>query len=339
MMRHYSKTYQIGKFSVSISYNDIIVLYKGNKKIYFKKLSRIPRVSIRPLHKKIAMCSLPLLVGAVLVVGVGRDAQRRPVSDEERKNMIVISNKTDFSSPDENTAIVIRTHRVKKGETLSHIARDYGVSMDTICGSNSLVSYDILPEGIVLRIPSRDGILHTVKKGQNLLSIARQYRIHVEKVLSQNSLKNGDFVAVGDVIFVPDAKPLDIVPGFLWPAACRAVTSGYGWRRNPFNCEERDFHRGIDIRSNYQWVKATKYGKVTFAGWLGGYGRAVLIAHPNGWKSLYGHLSRILVREGQYVRQGQYVGKSGNTGYSSGPHLHFELIHNGRHVNPYRYIK
>ena len=95
----------------------------------------------------------------------------------------------------------------------------------------------------------------------------------------------------------------------------------------------------MDIRSNYQPVRSTKYGKVTYSGWFGGYGKAVIVAHPGGWKSLYGHLSKIFVKRGQYVKQGQYVGRSGNTGYSSGPHLHFELIYNGRHVNPYRYLK
>jgi murein DD-endopeptidase MepM/ murein hydrolase activator NlpD len=78
---------------------------------------------------------------------------------------------------------------------------------------------------------------------------------------------------------------------------------------------------------------------VTYAGWLGGYGKTVVIAHPGGWKTLYGHLSRIIVREGQYVKQGQSIAKSGNTGRSTGPHLHFEIIKHGSHHNPFVYLK
>ncbi|MCU0822362.1 MAG: M23 family metallopeptidase, partial [Spirochaetes bacterium] len=227
---------------------------------------------------------------------------------------------------------------VGKGDTLSGIAKDYGVSMDTICGSNQLSSYDIIRDGTRLRIPNKDGILYSIQKGQNIVSVVKRYRTSLEKVYGINKIKNFDFIPDGTDIFIPDAKPLNIVPGFLWPSGWSRITSSYGWRRHPIN-GVRHFHQGMDIRSKYGLIRATKYGKVTYAGWSGGYGKAVIIAHPGGWKSLYGHLSRILVRPGQYVKQGQYIGRSGNTGYSAGPHLHFELINDGRHVNPYRYLK
>ena len=93
------------------------------------------------------------------------------------------------------------------------------------------------------------------------------------------------------------------------------------------------------MQSRYQLIRSTKYGKVTYAGWMGKYGKVLIIAHPGGWKSLYGHLSKIIVKKGQYVKQGQFIARSGNTGYSTGPHLHFELIKNGRHKNPYKYLR
>ena len=210
--------------------------------------------------------------------------------------------------------------------------------MDTICGSNNLDSYDNISQGIVLRIPSRDGILHSMQRGQDLPSVARKYGVSLDKIVADNNLKNADFLAVGRVVFVPDAKPRDIVQGFLWPGATRRIASGYGWRSDPFD-GMRQFHPGLDICSVYQWVKAAKYGKVTYTGWLGGYGNAVIVAHPGGWKTLYGHLSRIVVRPGQYVKQGQTIAVSGSTGYSTGPHLHFELIQNGVHRNPLNYLK
>jgi len=77
------------------------------------------------------------------------------------------------------------------------------------------------------------------------------------------------------------------------------------------------------------------YGKVTYSGWMGGYGLAIIIAHPDGSKTLYAHLSQAVVQTDQYVKQGQIIAKSGSTGRSTGPHLHFEVIRNGRQLNPY----
>ena len=143
----------------------------------------------------------------------------------------------------------------------------------------------------------------------------------------------------GTILFIPDAKPQNIIRGFMWPTYSRYITCGFGWRRNPFNWRMKEYHCGMDIKSNYQWVRASKYGKITFTGWMGGYGKAVIIAHPEGWKTLYAHLSRIIVRQGQYVKQGQTIARSGNTGRSTGAHLHFEIIQNGKHKNPYSFLK
>ncbi len=336
MRKTYSRTYRFKDLSVTISIDDVFVLYRGKEKIYFYKFKKNPLSGLAISRRMLAYSILGILCASSVFIFTGINTAR---SDEEKKDRLIVSKQTDFSAPKEHVELSIRVHKVKKGETLSHIAKDYGISMDTICGNNKLPSYDIISEGTVLKIPNKDGILYSVKQGQNISAISRIYRISVEKILAENNLKNGDFVSPGEDIFIPDAKPLDMVPGFLWPVAARAITCGYGWRRNPFNVNEMDFHPGLDMRANYEWVKATKYGKVTYAGWLGGYGKAVLIAHPNGWKSLYGHLSRIIVNNGQYVKQGQYIGRSGNTGYSTGSHLHFELIKNGKHLNPYGYIK
>ena len=176
-----------------------------------------------------------------------------------------------------------------------------------------------------------------VQKGQNIADIAKKYKTDVDKIFSENCIKNFDFISIGDIIFVPDAKPLNIIPGFLWPAPTKRITSSYGWRRHPIN-KIKHFHQGMDIRCNYKRVRATKYGQVKFTGWMGRYGKTIIIAHPGGWKSLYGHLSKIWVKRGQAVKQGQFIGRSGDTGYSTGPHLHFELIKRGRHQNPLKYL-
>ena len=257
--------------------------------------------------------------------------------DEKLKNEIMASDKTDYTEEDKNAPLRISIHKVQPGETLSEIAKKHGVSMDTICGSSSLTSYDLIRTGQILRIPNKDGILYTMKKDQNLVDIASKYKVSIDKIIANNDLINPDYIQPGIDIFVPDAKPQNIVPGFLWPIASRRLSSSFGWRYHPIY-KKRIFHKGIDIKASYQWVKSTRYGKVTFAGWLGGYGNAVIISHPGGWKSLYGHLSKIIVKPGQYVRQGQIVAKSGNTGVSTGPHLHFEIHKNGAVLNPRKYV-
>ncbi|HPI13079.1 MAG TPA: peptidoglycan DD-metalloendopeptidase family protein [Spirochaetota bacterium] len=333
-----SRTFRLGPYTITTTIDRIIVLNVGGGGVRSYIFRKNPFVGMRR-RTLAAIFVSPMVVGAlVFALFSVRPMGGEDVNDEEKKNLLLLSSRTDFSAPAEEKTLQIRTHLVKNGETLGKIAREYGVSMDTICGSNRLTSYDIIPTGTLLKIPSRDGILHTMKKGQDIHAVAAYYRIPLSKIMAENRIRNYDFIPDGVSVFIPDAKPMDLVPGFIWPTAGRMLTCGYGWRNDPLT-SERDFHKGLDIRANYEWVKATKYGKVTYAGWLGGYGLAVLIAHPGGYKSLYGHLSRITVREGQYVKQGQVIARSGNTGRSTGPHLHFELIRSGAHLNPRGYLK
>jgi LysM repeat protein len=125
-----------------------------------------------------------------------------------------------------------------------------------------------------LSIPNRDGILFTMTRGSSIVAVAQRYNVSLQKILAENNLKNADFIKTGSVLFIPDAKPQDIFNGFMWPARSRAITCGYGWRRNPFNDGYREFHPGMDIRASYETVMSSKYGKVTFTGWLGGNGKA-----------------------------------------------------------------
>lgn len=268
-----------------------------------------------------------------------RPKEQVPVDDETIKKNLLQSKQTDYSSPEKADKIVISEHRISRGETIQKIAKKYGVSVDTIRGTNNLTADSVLKDGMVLKIPNKDGILLKMQKGGELVSIARRYKVSLKKIIEENEIKNPDFVAANTVLFIPDAKPLNIFSGFLWPGGSRFITCGYGWRRNPYDPRSTEFHPGLDIRSNFQGVRASKYGKITYTGWLGGYGKAVIIAHPGGWKTLYAHLSRIMVRAGQYVKQGQFVGSSGNTGRSTGAHLHFEILKDGRNINPYIYFR
>jgi len=362
-------TYKIKNLTVNIFTHEVVFIYVGKKGTYIKNIQK-RRIG---LYTRIfAMCifigitffliftavpsgeaSTDKLAGDNLsqaIAAAENEADENIkiyssndvnniLEDEKLKNDLLLSSKTDYSAPVNETPLKIITHKVKPNESLGSIARKYGVSIDTICGSNKLRSYDYVEPGATLRIPNKDGILYNMKEGTNIVNLASKYKIPVEKILAVNNIKNPDFVSVGELIFIPDAKPFNLFDGFLWPVSSRKINCGFGWRRNPFNSEYMEFHRGIDIAARYEAVKATKYGQVTYAGWMSGYGNAIIIAHPGGWKSLYGHLSRIMVSEGQYVKQGQIIAKSGNTGRSTGPHLHFELISGGNHTNPRKYLK
>jgi len=112
------------------------------------------------------------------------------------------------------------------------------------------------------------------------------------------------------------------------------VSSRFGWRRDPLT-GEASFHQGVDIAVAYgRDVKAAADGVVSFAGVQSGYGNTVVIDHQDGRQTRYAHLSQELVRAGDAVMEGQVLGKSGNSGRSTGPHLHFEMLVNGRPVDP-----
>lgn len=129
--------------------------------------------------------------------------------------------------------------------------------------------------------------------------------------------------------------------GFMKPIAGR-ITSPFGWRTHPiFN--SRTFHSGVDIGGpNYGSIKASNGGKVIYSGWYGGYGKVVIIDHGivggHPMTTLYAHMSTIKVGNGQTVTKGQVIGLEGTTGYSTGPHCHFEVRINGKPNNPLNYI-
>jgi murein DD-endopeptidase MepM/ murein hydrolase activator NlpD len=116
------------------------------------------------------------------------------------------------------------------------------------------------------------------------------------------------------------------------------TSSPFGWRIHPI-LGYRRFHAGLDFAASYgSTIRAADSGRVIFAGWYGGYGRALIIDHGNGITTLYGHTSQLYVSEGQAVERGQAIGAVGSTGFSTGPHLHFEVRRNGTPVNPANYL-
>jgi len=127
----------------------------------------------------------------------------------------------------------------------------------------------------------------------------------------------------------------------VWPVKDNGdsyISSNFGWRNDP-TTSKREFHDGLDIAVWYNNpVIATAYGKVSYTGWQNGFGWVVKIKHGFGYETIYGHLNRIEVEEGDKVKRGQTIALTGNSGRSTGPHLHYEVRVNGSPKNPKDYI-
>lgn len=254
------------------------------------------------------------------------------------KRVAMFSSDSVYTPESNQHKVKIHTYRVKRGDSIGALARKFGVSAATIGGSSkSIFNLDEIWVGMKLVIPSMDGILKKIKLGETLAMIANTYKISLDKIIRSNGFEDPDNIPVGRLVFLPNIKPKNLFSGFIWPVRGK-INSWYGWRRHPI-LKRRHLHEGLDIKAKYTRIRAAKSGKVVYSGWMGAYGKVIIIAHPGKFKSLYAHNSRLFVRVGQHVRQGQWIARSGNTGVSTGPHLHFEIWKNNSHTNPIKYLR
>ena len=241
---------------------------------------------------------------------------------------------------------------IENGDTLSDITQKFDISVATLLWSNNLTYYSVIRPGKTLKILPTTGLLHEVKKGESLSTIAKKYKADIDKILEANKLTSADQVAIGNNLIIPDGvkpaakitthtKPSSIFTApksnagssntkLLWPTSARTITQYYWWR-----------HAAIDIGGPTGTpIYAAESGTVTTAGWSrGGYGYYIIIDHGNGMQTLYAHSSKLYVTKGEKVSRGQTIMAMGSTGWSTGPHLHFEVRVNGYKQNPLSYIK
>jgi murein DD-endopeptidase MepM/ murein hydrolase activator NlpD len=239
---------------------------------------------------------------------------------------------------EEDRGLYYRVYRVAKGDTLSGIAETYGVTLDTRVSFNAIQNARSLQPGQLLKVPSMAGILYAPKDGDTVEAVALANKISADRVIEANGLMSG-ILQAGKPLFLPDARlasfKLREISGdlFRWPVR-GWITSWFGYRNDPFS-GSRTFHNGLDIGADMDTsVAAGMEGTVAAIGYTSGSGNYVLISHHSGWSSFYGHLNAVLVKPGQRVVTGTRIAWSGNTGYSTGPHLHFSVFKNGRSVNP-----
>jgi murein DD-endopeptidase MepM/ murein hydrolase activator NlpD len=248
----------------------------------------------------------------------------------------------------------INVYTVEEGDTLSGIAELFDVSVNTIRWENNISNQNI-KVGQKLNILPVTGVKHTVKSGNTISKIATKYDAETEDILIFNDILKGDSLKKGDIIFVPNGiiKPVVIKntssgkivssntkapSGYYLRPVSGIITSPYGSRRG-------GFHYGVDIgnkRGTPVFAAASGVVVKVINGCAEGrsscggrYGNYIVIEHSNGTRTFYAHLSKTLVSYGQTVSQGQHIGALGNTGRSTGPHLHFEVENaNGSKMRP-----
>lgn len=183
--------------------------------------------------------------------------------------------------------------------------------------------------------PKSDASVYAGKGGASLGSASEvSFMLEQEKNISlQAKAKAEDFQKLLGAIKNENYRR-DVTPS-QWPTDGGFISSPFGGRPNPFSGYGRDWHPGIDIAVDYGTpVYASAAGYVQQAGWYGGYGKYIRLGHDFGYETAYGHMSRLAVSAGSFVKKGEVIGYVGSTGYSTGPHLHFEILKYGEQVNP-----
>lgn len=236
-----------------------------------------------------------------------------------------------------NVSSEIRVYTVREGDSLSRVAEMFGVTTNTILWANDLPrATQIQPDDVLVILPIA-GVQHTVKSGDTISTIAKKYDGDAAEILSYNQLADASDLVVGEMLIIPggtvqsvqaraaSAKPVKISgsvsgassAGFVHPVPGAVRTQGVHG------------NNGIDFGSAPgTTIRAAAAGEVIVSkgsGWNGGYGQYIVIRHNNGTQTLYAHLSANYVGVGAYVAQGEAIGGMGNTGRSTGTHLHFEV--------------
>lgn len=247
--------------------------------------------------------------------------------------------------------VVYATHVVTKGEgSVAAVAKLYGTDFQSLQSTNGNELLLVSP-GMKLTVANKPGLLYRVKKedGELLDDIVRRYRREPgafralkQKVIEANGLPGIALLEPyelqpGDAVLIPGITiEFDTYRFPFAQAGWHRISSGFGNRLHPI-LKYRRMHAGLDLPKPYGTpVYAARSGRVIKAGRYEGYGKMVEIRHTDGASTRYGHLSAILVKDGQWVTRGRtLLGRVGNSGLSTGPHLHFEVRdRNGRALNP-----
>ncbi|GAB6392087.1 MAG: M23 family peptidase [Treponematales bacterium] len=238
------------------------------------------------------------------------------------------------------TVVTYSVYTIAPGDTINAVAGSRGLYEDTLLSVNHITNSRVVRVNQVILIPNQNGILYTVKKGDTLDSIAKAHNVEAAGITAANELFPGKEAAPGSSLFIPGARMdravLLAINGslFITPVNGR-FTSHYGFRRSPFT-GARQWHDGIDFAAPLGTpVKAAMPGTVESVAYDDPvFGINVTVRHHSGYKTRYCHLNEAAVQPGVHVAASTVIGYVGNTGISTGPHLHFTVYKNGGTINP-----
>lgn len=231
----------------------------------------------------------------------------------------------------------IRVYTVREGDTLSRVAEMFGVTTNTILWANDLPkATQIQPDDTLVILPVA-GVQHKISSGDTISSIAEKYDGDADEILRFNEMEDADQLAIGDTLIIPggtirsvqaraaSAKPVQITGSVSGASSAGLIHPVPGAIRT----QGIHGHNAIDFAAGHgATIRAAAAGEVIVSkssGWNGGYGQYIVVRHNNGSQTLYAHLSQNFVGVGAYVAQGEAIGAMGNTGRSTGTHLHFEV--------------
>ncbi|MGB0757796.1 MAG: peptidoglycan DD-metalloendopeptidase family protein [Patescibacteria group bacterium] len=268
---------------------------------------------------------------------------------------LALTTTNDLSTPHTRTGI--EKYTVQGGDTVTSIAKQFNISVNSILWANNLSSFSIIRPGDTLNILPFSGIVHIIAEGDTIQTLAGKYQATENDIITTNNFDTDEVLAIGSQILIPGGvkpqpkpapvttpaatvsriarettvpPPQDSDADLLWPANSHRINQYYHWR-----------HRALDIDGSVgDPVYSSEDGVVEISGWNNnGYGYYVVIDHGNGIKTLYAHNVENVVARGDKVSRGDLIAYIGSTGRSTGPHIHYEVRVNGSAVNPLLYTE
>ncbi|HWC57694.1 MAG TPA: peptidoglycan DD-metalloendopeptidase family protein [Candidatus Paceibacterota bacterium] len=319
---------------------------------------------INASYRKLSRLHAHLLVGALVLINAGvlhlfarqvsLTASAQMLSEVKDETITVPSADAvnDQHSPevtDDQSQVAITTYTVASGDTLSGIAQKFGISINTIRWANDLTKNSLIKVGDELVILPFSGIEYTVKKGDTLSGITVKYGGDEKEIMDINGLDDEKDIKPGDKLLIPDGEMPTATPPSEQKTSSSSSTptpsknsdtnqttqphlsEGYFAMPIPGSILTQGLHavNAVDFGAPVGTrVLAAADGTILIAkqgGYNGGFGSYIVINHPNGTQTLYAHLSEVEVSVGSKVTQGEEIAKSGDTGKSTGPHMHFEV--------------
>lgn len=238
-----------------------------------------------------------------------------------------------LTSAERRSSDQIFLYTVRPGDTIAAIAKSFDVSVNTIRWANNIADTRSLKAGDPLLILPVSGVRHEVRKGDTVTAIAKRYRANIDDILQFNGLAPDEELTIGEVVIVPDGEIPAAAPIGSGPRSLAVLPAYDGFYLRPIigGRRSRGLHgfNGIDLANACgSPVMAAAGGEVLVvrsSGWNGGYGRYVVIAHPNNTQTLYAHLRDVTMSPNGAVRRGETIGTIGSSGNSTGCHVHVEV--------------